>query len=159
MLIAAAVPLIVRHMPGPKVPEVVLLLISGILIGPHVLGWASFEPSIDLISNVGLGMLFFLAGFELERAVVTGAQGKAAVVAWVISMCLSMAVVGVLAEVGFVRAFLPVANAPITTSSPSRLAPALCCGLRCRRAIARSSTNSTGSGTAFLSPPSSSSPA
>ena len=27
MLIAAAVPLIVRHAPGPKVPEVVLLLI------------------------------------------------------------------------------------------------------------------------------------
>ena len=124
MLIAAAVPLIVRRMPGPNVPEVVLLLISGILIGPHVLGWATFESSIDLISNVGLGMLFFLAGFELERAVVTGVQGKAAAVAWAMSMCISMAVVGVLAEVGFVRAFLPVSIA-LTTTALGTLVPIL----------------------------------
>jgi biotin transporter BioY len=37
-LVAALAPLIVAVLPGPRVPQVVILLIGGVLIGPHVLG-------------------------------------------------------------------------------------------------------------------------
>ena len=44
-----------------RVPQVVILIVGGILVGPQVLGWAEPE-GLELISNVGLGLLFLLAG-------------------------------------------------------------------------------------------------
>ena len=54
-LVAALAPLVVAALPGPRIPQVVIFLVGGVLIGPHVLGlaetsnihgWASF-----LLSN------------------------------------------------------------------------------------------------------------
>ena len=123
-LIAAVAPLIVARMPGPCMPEVVLLIVLGIIVGPSVLGIAENSPAIDLIANVGLGMLFFLAGFELDRVVMMGQNGRAASAAWFVSIAIALGVVGVLAASGFVRAFLPVAIA-LTTTSAGTLLPIL----------------------------------
>ena len=92
VLIAAIVPLIVSFVPGQRVPEVVLLLVFGVVVGPHVLDLAQTDQAILLISNVGLGFLFFIAGFELDLSVLRGADGVAAGLAW----GLSMRVVGAL---------------------------------------------------------------
>jgi Kef-type K+ transport system membrane component KefB len=121
---SALAPLVVGLLPGPKVPEVVLLLVLGVVIGPDVLDIAETEDAIVLLSNVGLGFLFFLAGFELDLSVLRGSNGRAAVTAWVITMVASLAVVGVLASTGFVRAFLPVAIA-LTTTALGTLLPIL----------------------------------
>jgi Kef-type K+ transport system membrane component KefB len=121
---SALAPLVVGLLPGPKVPEVVLLLVLGVVIGPDVLDIAQTEDAIVLLSNVGLGFLFFLAGFELNLSVLRGSNGRAAVTAWLITMVASLAVVGVLASTGFVRAFLPVAIA-LTTTALGTLLPIL----------------------------------
>jgi Kef-type K+ transport system membrane component KefB len=123
-LVAAIAPLIVARMSRPRIPEVVLLIVLGIVIGPGVLGIAENGPAIDLIANVGLGMLFFLAGFELDRVVMMGHNGRAAAAAWLVSMTLALGVVGMLAAGGFVRAFLPVAIA-LTTTALGTLLPIL----------------------------------
>ena len=39
-LVAALAPLIVAALPGPRIPQVVMFLLGGVLIGPHVLGIA-----------------------------------------------------------------------------------------------------------------------
>ena len=39
-LVAALAPMIVAALPGPRIPQVVILILAGILIGPHVLGLA-----------------------------------------------------------------------------------------------------------------------
>jgi Kef-type K+ transport system membrane component KefB len=106
------------------VPEVVLLLVLGVVIGPDVLDIAQTEDAIVLLSNVGLGFLFFLAGFELDLSVLRGSNGRAAVTAWLITMVASLAVVGLLASTGFVHAFLPVAIA-LTTTALGTLLPIL----------------------------------
>jgi Kef-type K+ transport system membrane component KefB len=124
MLIAAGTPLIVARLPGPKIPEVVLLLIFGIIVGPEVLDIANFDTSISLVANFGLGMLFFLAGFELDRVIMVGQYGRAAATAWLASIALSLGVVGLLAAAGFVRAFLPIAIA-LTTTALGTLLPIL----------------------------------
>ncbi|HEY7260821.1 MAG TPA: hypothetical protein VH589_04965 [Trebonia sp.] len=54
MLVAALAPLIVAALPGPRIPQVVIFLIGGVIIGPHGLGFAE-SSSIQLLSNVGLG--------------------------------------------------------------------------------------------------------
>ncbi len=59
-LLAALTPIIAGLLSRFRVPQVVILIVGGILVGPEVLGWA--EPdSIELVSNVGLGFLFLLA--------------------------------------------------------------------------------------------------
>src|ERR1700751_2982608 len=64
-LVAALAPLVVAALPGPRVPQVVIFLLGGVLIGPHVLGLAE-TSNIKLLANVGLGFLFLLAGYELD---------------------------------------------------------------------------------------------
>jgi Kef-type K+ transport system membrane component KefB len=55
-LVAALAPLVVAAVPGPRIPQVVILLIGGVLIGPHVLGLAE-TSNIQLLANIGLGFL------------------------------------------------------------------------------------------------------
>jgi Kef-type K+ transport system membrane component KefB len=43
-------------------PEVVLLLVAGVLTGPNVLGLASSDEAIELLHELGPGRLFLLAG-------------------------------------------------------------------------------------------------
>lgn len=117
-------PLVVGLLPGPRIPEVVLLLVFGVVIGPEVLGVASVEPAIDLIANVGLGLLFFMAGYELDLNVLRGREGATAFAAWAIAISASLAVVGALEVSGFVTAFLPVAIA-LTTTALGTLLPLL----------------------------------
>jgi Kef-type K+ transport system membrane component KefB len=124
VLVAAVVPLIVALVPGRRLPEVVLLLLFGVVVGPHVLDLAQTGPAVLLISNVGLGFLFFVAGYELDLSVLRGSEGAAAGAAWALSMLISLGVVGALAASGYVRAFLPVAIA-LTTTALGMLLPIL----------------------------------
>ena len=55
-LVAALAPLVVAILPGPRIPQVVVFLLGGVLIGPHVLGLAE-TSSIQLLANIGLGFL------------------------------------------------------------------------------------------------------
>ena len=77
-LVAALTPIVVAILPGPRVPQVVVFLIGGIVIGPHVLGLANMA-SIQLLANIGLGFLFLLAGYELEPASAAGGPGRLAI--------------------------------------------------------------------------------
>jgi Kef-type K+ transport system membrane component KefB len=75
-LVAALAPLIVAVLPGPRVPQVVILLNGGVLIGPHVLGVAE-TSNIQLLANIGLGFLFLLAGYELDPQLLRQRPGSA----------------------------------------------------------------------------------
>lgn len=124
VLVAAIVPLVVAALPGPRIPEVVLLLVAGVIVGPEVLDVAQTQSAIELLSNVGLGFLFFVAGMELDLSVLRGAEGKLAGTAWGLSIAASLLVVGLLAFTGYVHAFLPVAIA-LTTTAVGVLLPIL----------------------------------
>jgi Kef-type K+ transport system membrane component KefB len=119
LLVAAAVaglaPVIVALLPGPRIPQVVVLLVGGVLIGPQVLGWAD-RPAIDLLANVGLGFLFLMAGYELDLHLFREREGRLAMVAWLVTVAVALATVGVLAATGFVRAFIPVVLGLATTA-------------------------------------------
>lgn len=124
VLVSALAPLIVGLLPGPRIPEVVVLLALGIAIGPQFLDVAQTEPAVVLIANVGLGFLFFVAGFELDLSALRGADGTRSVAAWGVSMLAALGIVGVLAATGFVKAYLPVAIA-LTTTALGTLMPIL----------------------------------
>jgi len=121
--VAAVAPVLVAWLPGPRIPQVVVLLVGGVLIGPEVLGWAN-RPAIDLLANVGLGFLFLLAGYELDLRLFRERPGRLAVVAWLVTVAVAAATVGALAAAGLVRAFVPVALG-LTTTALGTLLPIL----------------------------------
>jgi Kef-type K+ transport system membrane component KefB len=65
-------------------PEVVLLLVAGVLTGPNVLGLASSDEAIELLHELGPGMLFLLAGYEVELKEPDRAGRPSAMVTWLI---------------------------------------------------------------------------
>ena len=65
--VAAVAPLVAALIPHQRVPQVVLLILGGILIGPQGLGLEPLQE-VELVANVGLGFVFLLAGFEIDPA-------------------------------------------------------------------------------------------
>jgi Kef-type K+ transport system membrane component KefB len=121
--IAAFVPLLVGLL-RIKVAEVVLLLACGVLFGPQLLGMIVVDDSITLLSELGLGMLFFLAGLELEAIAVRGESGKLASIGWFTSLILAIAMALVLERAGVIRDSLGVAIA-LTSTALGTLLPIL----------------------------------
>ncbi|MFI6825852.1 cation:proton antiporter [Kribbella sp. NPDC050241] len=123
VLVAAVTPVIVGLWSKARIPQVVVLILGGVVVGPQVLGWAD-PDSIELLANVGLGFLFLLAGYELELAVFKQRAGKLAIVGWLVTVALAGAVVGGFAALGVVKAFVPVALG-LTTTALGTLLPIL----------------------------------
>jgi Kef-type K+ transport system membrane component KefB len=64
--ISVLVPAVLGLLPRLPVPGAVLLVIAGIVVGPSVLGWARIDAPVEVLSTLGLGMLLFLAGLEID---------------------------------------------------------------------------------------------
>jgi Kef-type K+ transport system membrane component KefB len=122
-LVAALAPVIVAALPGPKIPQIVILIFAGVLIGPHGLGLAD-TGSIQLLSNIGLGFLFLLAGYELDPKLFKERSGRLAMIGWAVSALLAVAAVGVLGSLHYVRDFVPIGLA-LTTTALGTLLPIL----------------------------------
>src|SRR3954454_15031164 len=56
---------------GLLVPTVVVELLLGVLIGPQVLGVEVTDIS-EFLASLGLGMLFFFAGYEIDLKRIAG---------------------------------------------------------------------------------------
>ena len=89
-----------------RVPDVAIFLVAGILLGPHVLGLAE-TSNIQLLSNIGLGFLFLLAGYELDPQLLRQRPGRLAILGWMISAVIAVGVTaGLGVSVGMARSQL-----------------------------------------------------
>jgi Kef-type K+ transport system membrane component KefB len=121
--VAAFVPLLVGLF-RIKVAEVVLLLGAGIVFGPELLGWITVDDSIELLSELGLGLLFFLAGMELEQRAVRGQSGRLAAIGWFLSLGVAALAAIVMTATGKIHDTLGVAIA-LTSTALGTLLPIL----------------------------------
>lgn len=91
MAIAVLAPLLAyavnRRLP---VPVAVFEIVLGIAVGPDVLGWAHHDQTIDTLSDLGLTMLIFLAGYEIEFGAIRGDTLRRAVGAWLVSLAAGL---------------------------------------------------------------------
>ena len=71
-LIAVAAPVLAELSGALAVPGVVIEIVLGLLIGPHVLDWVNPSGVVADFSTMGLAMLMFLAGAELELPLLRG---------------------------------------------------------------------------------------
>ncbi|WAZ21879.1 cation:proton antiporter [Streptomyces cinnabarinus] len=91
MSIAVLAPLlahgVARWLP---VPLVIFEIALGVLVGPDVLGWAGQGEVIDTLADLGLAMLIFLAGYEIEFDKVRGDTLSRSVRAWLIALAVGL---------------------------------------------------------------------
>lgn len=83
------------------VPLVIFEIVLGVLVGPDVLGWAHSTEVIDVLSELGLAMLIFLAGYEIQFARVKGDTLKRSVWAWAAALGLGLGLGLLLSGGGF----------------------------------------------------------
>jgi Kef-type K+ transport system membrane component KefB len=113
---AVLAPLIAGLVPRKLVPEVVILLIAGIVIGPFGLRLAETDDAIGILRELGLGMLFLLAGYEIEVSELTGRSGRRALITWLICLAGALLVVFMIGLSGAVHAEIAVAIALCSTA-------------------------------------------
>ena len=122
-LVAAVTPLVAAILPGRRVPQVVIFIAGGVLIGPHGLGVAE-TSDIRLLSNIGLGFLFLLAGYELDPVLFRQRPGRLALIGWMISAVIAVGVAEGLTAAGYIKDYVPVGLA-LTTTALGTLLPIL----------------------------------
>jgi len=115
--VAFVAPLISWTIPKRLVPEVVLLILGGMLIGPHGLGLAVDDSSIELLRELGVAFLFLMAGYEIDINELRGAGGRHAAVAWLLSLGLAFGAVSVIGVTGGAASANGIAIATAMTST------------------------------------------
>ncbi|MFB7618291.1 cation:proton antiporter [Kitasatospora sp. NPDC056181] len=90
---AVAAPLIAdRLLRWIAVPTVVFEILLGVLIGPDGLAWVHVDGLVDAISQFGLAMLMFLAGYEIDFAKLRGGPLKRAGAAWLVTVVVALGI-------------------------------------------------------------------
>jgi Kef-type K+ transport system membrane component KefB len=107
--VAFGAPFLLGLFPRLRLPSVVLEIVAGIVIGPSVLGWVEVDDTISVLALIGLAMLLFLAGLEIDFARLRGRLLELALIGWVISFALAVAVALLLKAVDLVETPLLVA--------------------------------------------------
>jgi Kef-type K+ transport system membrane component KefB len=100
---------------GVLVPVVVVELLLGVALGPNALGLHTSQ-FIEFFSDLGLGLLFFFAGYEIDLRRIAGRPLRLALAGWALSLALAYAVGGVLAATGVVLSLLYTGSALSTTA-------------------------------------------
>jgi Kef-type K+ transport system membrane component KefB len=88
--ISVFVPAVLGLLPGLPVAGAVLEVVIGIVVGPSVLGWARVDAPVEVLSTLGLGMLLFLAGLEIDVERLRGPLSRLAGLAFGFSAALGI---------------------------------------------------------------------
>ncbi|HEY2223979.1 cation:proton antiporter [Actinomycetospora sp.] len=106
--VALLAPLAVR-LTGLRVPEIVVQILLGILIGPQVLGWAHADAPVEVLAVIGLAFLLLLAGLEIDFDRLRGRVLGLTSAAFAVSFALAVVIGFVLGAAGLVRSPLLIA--------------------------------------------------
>src|SRR3954451_4178845 len=75
-----------------RLPAIVLEILLGIVVGPQLLGWATVDGPVAVLSLVGLAFLLLLAGLEIDFARLRGRVLRLTSLAFLVSFVLALAV-------------------------------------------------------------------
>src|SRR4051812_42521221 len=100
---------------GVLVPTVVAELVLGVVIGPQVLGLHVTDFMV-FFADLGLGMLFFFAGYEIDLHRIAGLPLRLGVIGWGMSLAIAYSIGGLLAWAGIVLSLLYTGSALATTA-------------------------------------------
>jgi Kef-type K+ transport system membrane component KefB len=108
--------LVMAISPKLAIPVVVVELVLGIAIGPQGFDVAKLDDTTEFLGDLGLGMLFFFAGYEIDFKRIQGKPLKLGAAAWALSLVLAYGLGGILAALGVVVSYLYTGSAMATTA-------------------------------------------
>lgn len=106
-----------------SVPVVIFEILLGIVIGPDVLGLAHHDQVIDALSDLGLSMLIFLAGYEIQVGAVGRDTLRRAGGSWLISLVLGLGVALAISDGDLARSL--VVGTALTSTALGAVLPIL----------------------------------
>ncbi len=115
-VVAVTAPLVSELPIKLRLPIVVVELLLGVLVGPQALNWAQPTGVLAFLGTLGLAFLFFLAGFELDIAELSGKPLLLALISWLTTIVLSLALTFTMRATGFLNAPIMIATALATTA-------------------------------------------
>ena len=115
-LIALVAPLALGFVPKLRMPAVVLEIVAGVVVGPSALGWVEVDLPVSIVAVLGLAFLLFLAGLEIDLGQLRGSVLRLALVGYVVTLVLGLAVGGGLDLLGWTSNPVLVAVALSATS-------------------------------------------
>lgn len=114
--VAFAAPLALGFFPSVRLPAVVLEIVAGILLGPAVLGWVEIDEPVRVLSILGLAVLLFLAGLEIDYDKLRGRIAAVASLSFAASFAIALVLGAVLAATEVVNDALFIAIVLSATS-------------------------------------------
>lgn len=100
---------------GLPLPVVVVELLAGVAIGPQAIGLKTGD-FVVFFSDLGLGLLFFFAGYEIDLRRIAGRPLALALAGWGMSLLIAYTLGGLLAAAGIVVSLLYTGSAMATTA-------------------------------------------
>lgn len=116
IVVVAAVAPLVAELGRHFLPVVVAEILLGILIGPEVLDFAETGALVTFMSTLGLILLFFLAGLELDFDRIRGKPLKLGAWGWALSAAFALSFAAVLEARGLAISDLLIGIALCTTA-------------------------------------------
>lgn len=108
--VAFVVPFCLGLVPALRIPSVVLEIVTGIVIGPAVLGLVAVDEPLRFLALIGLSFLLFLAGMEIDLGrVLHGGALRSAGVGFLLTLVVALGIASMLGAAGLISAPLLVA--------------------------------------------------
>jgi Kef-type K+ transport system membrane component KefB len=101
-VVAVLAPLVLGYLPRLRVPSPVLEIAAGVVLGPRALGWVRADLPVQVLSLVGLSLLLFLSGLEIDARLLRGRALRWSLTGYAITLVLGLAIGLVLRATGTV---------------------------------------------------------
>jgi Kef-type K+ transport system membrane component KefB len=124
VLAAVLAPILVELLKRFAIPGVVVEILLGIALGPELLNRVQPTGLVADFANIGLALLMFLAGYELDVRLLRGRPLRLAAASWLGSLGCGLAIGLVLLAAGH-RHGEVVIGLSVTTTALGTLLPAL----------------------------------
>ena len=124
-LVAALAPLLAEIPSRFRLPVVVVELLLGIFIGPHIFNLASPDGLVGMLGELGLTFLLFMVGLEIDLGEIQGRPLALAVGGWFLSFVVAMVSMFVVHAIGLIKGPPILAAVALSTTALGVLAPIL----------------------------------
>jgi Kef-type K+ transport system membrane component KefB len=115
-VVAFAAPFVLGLFPDVRLPSVILEIVTGIVVGPSVLGIVEADQTVSVIALIGLTFVLFLAGLEIDFERLRGPVLRLTVLGFALSVGVAVLVSLGLRAAGLVDTPLLVAIILCATS-------------------------------------------
>lgn len=108
-----------------RIPAVVIEIVLGILIGPHLLGLANPDGMIGTLGELGLTFLLFMVGLEINFDKIRGRPLSLALGGWFLSFFVALICMLFFSAIGLIQTPPLLAAVALSTTALGVLAPIL----------------------------------